>query len=458
MPFTTAPLSAFLEDSSGYRGTAERVVVPATVEEVRQIVRTCSAERIPLTVAGAGTGLTGARVPHSGWVISLERFRRLEVQRGSARCGAFVTLSELQTEASKTKQFLGPNPTEISASIGGVIATNAGGARSFHYGALRRHVLALEVTFMDGITRELKRGERVDFPVPSIAIPATTKNSAGYYLRPDVEWVDLLSGSEGTLGIVTEAEVQLLPEPNAMLSGVVFFPSDAAALDASDAWRNIPELRLLEYIDQPGLDLLRRVYPELPQHARAALLVEQNLASETDSEVDEWTDRLAHEGALEEESWFGFAASDRERFRKLRHVLPAMIVDQVRRNGYPKCSTDVADPNARHRELHNHYQHRCRQVLPGQYTIFGHIGDANNHLNLLPATDEQAKRGEEMLYDFACFATSLGGTIAAEHGVGKSKADLLPLMYSERDIAAMRAVKRQLDPQWLLGQGTIFNR
>jgi FAD/FMN-containing dehydrogenase len=456
MALATTSTSPFLEDSSGYHGEAERVVVPADVAEVREVVRSCAAQNIPLTVAGAGTGLTGARVPHGGWVISLERFRRLEISPGRARCGSFITLSELQAEASKSKQFLGPNPTETSASIGGVIATNAGGARSFHYGALRRHVLALEVTFMDGRTLELKRGDRVDFPVPSIAIPATTKNSAGYYMHPDVEWVDLLAGSEGTLGIITEAEVQLLPEPPAMLSGVVFFPSDETALNASDVWRPIPELRLLEYIDKPGLDLLRPLYPELPRNAAAALLIEQNLASENDDEVDRWTERLSQAEALEEESWFGFAASDRERFRKLRHALPAMIVDQVRRNGYPKFGTDFAVPIPRHRELHAYYQQRCEETLPGQYTIFGHIGDANNHVNLLPATAEQARRGEDMIYDFARYTTSLGGTVAAEHGVGKSKADLLPLMYSGQDIEAMRAVKRRLDPQWLLGRGTIF--
>jgi FAD/FMN-containing dehydrogenase len=456
MPLATTPVSPFLEDSSGYHGEAERVVVPADVSEVREVVRACSAQRIPLTIAGAGTGLTGARVPHGGWVISLERFRRLEIGSGRARCGAYITLSELAAEAGKSRQFLGPNPTETSASVGGVIATNAGGARSFHYGALRRHVLALEVTFMDGRTVELKRGDRVDFPVPSIAIPRTTKNSAGYYMHPDVEWVDLLAGSEGTLGIVTEAELQLLPEPPAMLSGVVFFPTDEGALNASDAWRPVSELRLLEYIDAAGLDLLRRLYPELPSSARAALLIEQNLASETDAEVDRWAERLSQAGAMEEESWFGFAASDRERFRKLRHALPAMIVDQVRRNGYPKFGTDFAVPIDRHRELHAYYQQRCAEVLPGQYTIFGHIGDANNHVNLLPATADQAKRGEEMIYDFARYTVSLGGTIAAEHGVGKSKADLLPIMYAKADIEAMCEVKRRLDPHWLLGRGTLF--
>jgi len=456
MVFSTPTVAPFLEDSSGYHGAAERVVVPSNAEEVRETVRACSGQKIPLTVAGAGTGLTGARVPHGGWVLSLEKFRRIEIGKGRARCGVSVTLADLSAEAAKTRQFFGPNPTETSASIGGIVATNAGGARSFHYGSVRRHVLALEVTFMDGRTVELKRGEKVDFPVRPVSVPETTKNSAGYYLQPGLEWVDLLSGSEGTLGIVTEAEIQLLPEPGAILSGVVFFPSDEQALDAVDAWRSLPELRLLEYMDGAALGLLRGQYPEIPAKAAAALLVEQNLRSEEDEQVDLWTGRLASQGALQEESWFGFTASERERFRQFRHTLPTIVVDRARRNGFPKFGTDFAVPIRRHRELHAYYRRRCREEFPGQHTIFGHVGDANNHVNLLPDTVEQAHCGGNLIDEFARYTVSLGGTVAAEHGIGKTKTDLLRLMYAPEDIEAMREVKRRLDPQMLLGRGTIF--
>jgi FAD/FMN-containing dehydrogenase len=456
MPLSTSTVAPFLEDSSGYRGTADRVVFPSTSEEVREIVKTCSAQDIPLTVAGAGTGLTGARVPHGGWVISLEKFRNIQIANGRARCGASVSLAGLSVEAAKTKQFFGPNPTETSASVGGIIATNAGGARSFHYGSVRRHVLALEVTFMDGRTVEFKRGEKVGFPVRTVPLPETTKNAAGYYLQPDLEWVDLLSGSEGTLGIVTEAEVRLFPEPPAILSGVIFFPSDRQALEAVDAWRPIPELRLLEYMDAAALGLLRGLYPEIPGHALAALLIEQNLASTDDEQVDLWTERLRDRGALQEESWFGFAASERERFRQFRHALPTIVVDRARRNGFPKFGTDYAVPIERHRELHSYYQLRCSEEFPGRHTIFGHVGDANNHVNLLPDTADQAKRGADLIDEFARYTVSLGGTVAAEHGIGKAKTDLLRMMYSPEDIEAMREVKRRLDPQMLLGRGTIF--
>ncbi len=455
MRTSTVDITPYLEDSSGYRGTAEQVVVPENLEELQAFVAACTRDRQPVTIAGAGTGLTGARVPHGGSIVSLERFRKIGVSEGRARCGAGVVLADLQVEAAKTKQFLGPNPTEISASVGGVISTNAGGARSFRFGSVRRHILSLQLTRMDGTTREIKRGERVDFPYETVHQPATTKNSAGYYLQPNLEWVDLIAGSEGTLGIVTEAELALLPEPPAILSGVVFFPSEDQALDAVEEWRPIPGLRLLEFMDARALELLRPRYPEMSSAARAALLVEQDLLSEDDPEVEIWADRLSSQFALED-SWFGFRPADRERFRAFRHALPAMIVDRARRGNCRKFSTDFAVPLGRNRDLYNFYRARCESVFPNQYTIFGHIGDANVHVNLMPDSSEGNERAEELMEDFARFVVSLGGTVAAEHGVGKHKANLLKLMYSEEEIGAMREVKRQLDPHWLLGRGTIF--
>ena len=455
MQVSSAEISSYLEDSSGYRGTADRVFLPSDVTELRELVGHAAAENIPITIAGAGSGLTGGRVPHAGWVISLERFRNLRIERGRAHCGAGVVLKDLQQAAAQTKQFFGPNPTESLASVGGIIATNAGGARSFRYGAVGRQVLALEATFMDGKTVRLKRGDRVDFPYSLVHVPQTTKNSAGYRLRPDLEWIDLLCGSEGTLAIVSEAELQLLPEPAAILSGVVFFSSEEDALDAVEAWRPVPELRLLEFMDARALEVLRPRYANVPPRAGAALLIEQNLTSEEDQEVDAWVDRLAQQNALAEQSWFGFAAADHERFRNFRHALASAVVEQGRRGG-AKFSTDFAVPLDCNRDLYAYYRRRCDELFPGEYTIFGHVGDANVHVNLLPKSSEGATRADELMEDFARYVVSLGGTVAAEHGVGKIKTNLLKLMYSSDEIEAMKEVKRRLDPQWLLGRGTMF--
>ncbi len=438
------------------RGTAEKAFAPASVPELREIVAAAASRSVPITVAGARTGLTGAAVPAGGWIVSLHRFRNLQIGKNSARCGVGVSLQELENEANKTGQFFGPNPTEYSASVGGIISTNAGGARSFGFRSVRHHVREMEVTFMSGETKRVKQGDLLPFPFTPVRPPATSKNAAGYYLAPDTDWVQLLAGSEGTLGIITEVELQLLPVAPAIVSGVVFFVSDEDALNAVDDWRSVPKLRLLEYLDRFSLDFMRAAYPEIPQQAQAALLIEQDLTAEADDEIDRWIDRLAEHHALEEESWFGFAHADRERFRTLRHALAAGIVERVRRNHLPKIGTDFAVPFARNRELLAYYRQRCYESFPGKHVIFGHIGDGNLHLNVLPDSPDEARQGEELMLDCARFALSLGGTVAAEHGIGKNKRDLFKLMYSDAEIEAMKQVKRQLDPQWLLGQGTIF--
>lgn len=429
------------EDASGYKGEAAQQFTPATEAE---LVAFLQSNQEPITVVGALSGVTGGAIPSSGVALSLAKFTRCDIAPGSARVGAGLLLSDLQAAAKATKQFYAPDPTYNGASLGGTFANNASGSRSFRFGSTRRHVLALRAVFMDGTVREFLRGQPIDFDVPAIQIPATTKHQAGYALSPGMDWIDLLIGSEGTLAILTEATVQLLPAPAELLSGVLFFPSEAEALRAVDAWRTLPQLRMLEYFDAESLNLLREVHPESPR-CEAALLIEQ--------EGDD-TDYL-DDAPIDEASWFGTTDADRERFRKFRHALPERVNDTVRRNGYMKMGTDYAVPAARNAEMIARY----REILAPtgiRYVIYGHIGDAHVHVNMLPATAEQARLSQQLLHDFAHEAVLRGGTVGAEHGLGKRKRDLLHLLYSGPEIEAMKAVKRRLDPHWLLGQGNLF--
>jgi FAD/FMN-containing dehydrogenase len=358
---------------------------------------------------------------------------------------------ELRDAAVKAGQFYAPDPTEISASIGGSIATNASGSRSFRFGSTRRHLRALKVALLDGTVRWYRRGEMIDFDVPALPNPQTTKNTAGYPLASPMEWVDLFCGSEGTLGVTLEAEVALLPIPKHLLSGVVFFGSDDDALDAVAKWRSVPELRMLEYADRPSLDLIRSRYPEIPRAAQAALLIE----AEGD-DLDAWEQRLEESHALIEASWFGLEAKDRERFRAFRHAFPEAVVETNRKRGFMNMGTDYAVPLDRDREMLRYYRERLEAELPGRYVIYGHLGDAHLHMNILPTTAEEAETATRMLREFAEQAVKLGGTVSAEHGLGKRKAALLTLQYTPEQIEAMRAVKRRFDPHELLGRGTLF--
>ena len=447
--------SAYLEDASGLKGRAEGVFRPRTAEEAAEVLTQASRSRIPITIAGAGTGVTGGSVPFGGWVVSTERFDRLEIHFGHARVGAGVLLRNLQVAVRTSSQFYAPDPTEWSASLGGTIATNASGSRSFLYGSTRRHLIALTVALMDGSVRTLHAGDKVNFPYASLPLPRCRKHTAGYFLREDVDFLQLFCGSEGTLGVVLEAEVALLPQPAEFLTGVVFFKDEDEALDAVDGWREIPELRMLEYLDGPSLRLLRNAYPQIPKLAGAALLIEQITDGVAGHAEDAWLDRLSAAHALED-SWFGAADADRERFREFRHKLPEIVNDTVRRNGFQKLSTDLAVPVENNREMMRWYREQLEGEFPGKFVIFGHIGDAHVHVNILPETSQDAQRGGEFLVAAARQSVALGGTVSAEHGLGKKKAHFLALEFTPTQIESMCDVKRRLDPHWLLGRGNLL--
>jgi FAD/FMN-containing dehydrogenase len=446
----------YLEDASGLKGGhAERVIVAVDEPAVAGALREANAAGIPVTVAGAGTGVTGGRVPFGGWVLSLEKLNRLEVSPGRAVAGAGVLLRDVHAAAQRTGQLYPPDPTETGASIGGNIACNASGSRSFLYGPTGRWVERLRVVLADGRVLDVGRGDAIDFDPGSVPRPNVTKNTAGYVLRPGMDWLDLFIGSEGTLGVITEATLRLALAPKAVLAGVVFFPNDDAAVDAVEAWRSTAAPRMLEYFDHPSLVLLRKRHPEIPVEARAAILFDQELSSEDDPEIDAWLERVESAGALVEGSWFATTPADRERFRKFRHTLPELVNDTVRQSGAMKMNTDYAVPLAANREMLGSYRRVLEAEFPGRYVIFGHIGDAHVHVNLFSDPADPA-RATAVLKQLARRAVELGGTVSAEHGVGKRKAHLLELQYTPEQLEMMRAVKRRLDPHNILGRGTVF--
>ena len=445
---------AYDEDASGYRGHADRVSIPQDEHELAGLVKEAARDKIPVTISGGGSGLTGGRVAEGGWTIATDKLAGIRIEPGRAVCGAGVTLQDLQAAARPSGQFYPPDPTETLAYLGGTVACNASGSRSFLYGATRRWIDRLRVVTMDGNISDFRRGDAIDFAVPEIRQPDCRKHSVGYPLKPGMDWIDLFTGSEGTLGIVTEVEVRLLRVPQQLLNGIVFFPHEEAAFDALDAWRGIERLRMLEYVDMGGLRLIGQKFPEIPAEAGAALIVEQIVEDEGD--IDLWEDRLRGHGALAEVSWFGTSETDRERFRRFRHALPETVNDTCRRNGFMKLGTDYSVPVPRNREMVQYYRAKLDAVMPGRYVIYGHIGDAHPHVNMLPASQTDFDAGKGLMTDFARKAVETGGSVAAEHGLGKRKRHLLSIQYAASEIEAMRAVKRRLDPDWLLGRGNLF--
>ncbi len=427
-----------ITDASFYAGYADQIFTPRHEEEIAEILTRAQREGTPVTIMGALTGLAGGAVPKGGWAISMANFKRLDVTDGAARVGAGTLLRDVQNAAIAAGQFYAPDPTENTSSIGGNIGANASGSRSFKFGATRRHVRALRVVHMDGRIVEYRRGTPVDFDVPQIPLPSVRKFSCGYQLKPGMDYCDLFIGSEGTLGVVTEAELGLLPAPGEITGGIVFFPDEETALDAIDRWRPTPGLRMLEFLDSRSIKLM-----DLPYGA--ASIVEW----EGDTELD-------MTGALESESWFGSSARDRERFRQFRHRLPEKIHEHLRKLGLIVIATDYAVPLERNREILNTYREVLGEHFQDRFVMFGHIGDAHVHTELLPRDKEEMDRSPAVIAELARTVVAMGGTVGAEHGLGKRKAHLLNFQYGPQHIAAMKAVKQRFDPNNLLGQDTLF--
>jgi FAD/FMN-containing dehydrogenase len=254
---------------------------------------------------------------------------------------------------------------------------------------------------------------------------------------------------------VSEVEVTLLDIPKTLFTGVVFFDSDARALDAVDLWRPVAGLRMLEYVDAASLDVVRSRFPEIPAEARVALMIEQDVQPGDDAE-EAWLDRLEASGALTDDSWFAASATDRERFRRFRHGLAEAVNEIIRQRGLMKANSDFAVPLARSRDILQLYRDTLNREFPGQYVIFGHIGDAHVHINVLPPNKAEWDRAMGLMKEFAAAVVAMGGTVSAEHGLGKRKRDYLKLQFTPEQIEKMQEIKRRLDPHWLLGRGTLF--
>lgn len=430
-----------LDDASGVKGWADEYIAPDSIEEFSLALKDAAAKKVPVTISGGGTGVTGGRCAQGGLVLSTSRLARFEL---GGVVGAGVPLADVHSRSRAAGLLYPPDPTEWTASVGGTIATNASGSRSFRYGSTRRWLESLTVAFVDGRVETFPQGERFTGPYKSVPLPRTTKNTAGYYLPENVTWVDLVAGSEGTLAVVLEAKLKLIPLAKEILSGVVFFRSMEEALQTVEGWRSIQGLNMLEYIDANSLEILRQKYSEIPAEARAALLVERD-GSDADAFLD---------ADFMDESWFALSAADRERFRKFRHTLPELVNERVRLNGFKKLGTDFAVPV----EMFPEYWPKCVSILerefPGRYTAYGHIGDAHVHVNILPETEEQDARGRQWLRDEAARVLEHGGTLSAEHGLGRNKKWMLPMQFP--DLTPFYEVKRWFDPEGRLNPGVLL--
>ncbi|MDR4508022.1 MAG: FAD-binding oxidoreductase [Candidatus Brocadiaceae bacterium] len=483
-------IRSYLSDASNIGGGyAEEVVFPVNEQEVAQTLDESSLSGAPVTVSGNGTGTVGARVPFGGIVLSTEKLGGLKTivqsqgDNWHAVAGPAITLKKLQDELSQKGLLYPPDPTEPRAFLGASVATNASGARNFKYGATRQWVRRLRVVLATGDILELRRGECVagndgalflkgkrnsyKIKLPTYTMPKG-KHSAGYYATPGMSALDLFIGSEGTLGVITEIEIGLIVKPLEYYSGIVFFHREA------DAWQFAEQAKVLslknraegkkdeldacalEYFDSHALMLLRSPYPHIPGRAQSAIFFEQDISPEARKKIEEewlWLCRENH--VLINESWFGKSSEEHKEYRVFRHAIPALVNGVVRRQKQRKIGTDFAVPGKRFLDLMNLY----RSSMEGsglRYCVFGHIADNHLHLNILPENNWEAERGWQLCHKLVTQVVAWGGTVAAEHGVGKLKKEYLLDLYGESGLNEMAMIKKKLDPAGILGRGSIF--
>jgi D-lactate dehydrogenase (cytochrome) len=392
-----------------------------------------------------------------------------------------VRLKEIE-EAALKEGFMYPvDPTEKDAFIGGNIATNASGAKSFKFGSTRDYITSLRVVLADGDMLGIKRGEHIcnrnnsfristqagrplEFKVPSYKMPAI-KNAAGYFAKEEMDLIDLFIGQEGTLGIITEAEIRLIRSPKNIIGILSFFETEEGSLSFSDRLRELSYGELhekdttpvsIEFFDMRSIEMLRQEYKHIPPNASSAIFFELMIDKDADYDMLGRYERMLKDFSSDmDKSWCGMDAKTKKRLSEFRHKLPVLVNEQVKRNGFPKTGTDIAVPKEYFRIMYSFYKDSLENCSIS-YVIFGHIGDCHLHLNLLPKNEEEFLRSKELYLRFIDKAVSLGGTISAEHGIGKLKHAYLERMYSKEQILQMARLKKAFDQNCILNLDNIF--
>ena len=416
------------------------VVEPKSAEQISKLLRFANERKIPVTARGAGYGYVGGCVPEHGGIalalIGMNRIKEIAVADGVAVVEPGVITGDLQREARNHRLFYPPDPASLkNSSIGGNIATNAGGPRCLKYGVTRQYVLGLEVVLADGTI--VRVGGR------------THKNKTGFDL------VGLFVGSEGMLGVVTEAILRLLPLPPARASISASFPTveDAAAAVQMILLRGfLPSA--LEIADRFTLEAARRhLGREIVPDGNAHLLLDlDGHEASVRSEMEALSAIIKSLGALTLQSAFGDQAC--ESLWDLRRGFS----ESLKATGLTKLNEDVTVPRGKLVQLM-----KFAGDLQAKYgfpvACFGHAGDGNIHVNVMvadPARAEVRQNMERVLDDLFGFVIASGGAITGEHGIGLAKKRWWPQAVSPESLLLHQTVKRALDPAGILNPGKFL--
>jgi FAD/FMN-containing dehydrogenase len=444
-------MERFLREPRGrYHGHALCAVLPATTQEVAAILRLCNETGTAVVPQGGNTGLVGGQVPLASGsqqiILSLARMqglREIDLATGTMTVEAGMVLARVQEEAARAGRFFPLSlASEGSCTIGGNLASNAGGTNVIAYGNARDLVLGIEAVLADGrILSDLSK---------------LRKNNTGYDLK------NLFIGSEGTLGIITAAVLKLFPKPRAAETAFAGLASPQAAIDFLGLARSMAggEITSFEMIPRIGLDFVLAHFDArdpLPQKHPWYVLLE--LSSQDEEALAPRLLALLEAAAgqhIIEDAAIAASLAQRESFWKLRELLP-----EAQRHEGGSIKHDVSVPIAAIPAFLEEAARAVEAAVPGARLVaFGHAGDGNIHCNVSqPAgadTNAFLARWDEVNGIVHGLVIAHQGSISAEHGIGQMKRDLLPKVKDKVAMEVMRAIKHALDPKGILNPGKVL--
>ncbi len=479
-------IQSYLVDASNFKGSCSAVYIPENETELIELVKKLYQSDTPFTISGAGTGLTGGRVALEGVIISTEKFNKIieiNTEEEFVVVHSGVYLSNLIDELKSIGYFYPPDPTEKNCFIGGTIANNASGAKTFKYGATRNFVQEIDLVLSDGDQLNLQRGKHlangnnlifytssgkeITIIIPNIHLPVT-KNASGYFLKNGMDAIDLFIGSEGTLGIITKAKLKIVKLPEKVLSAVCFFDNEIDAIRFIDEAREISysnriknftnsiDALALEFFDNFSLKFLQDDFPQIPSLSNGAVWFEQETNSEYEEQLlEQWLQLIFKHNCSDENVWFATNDKERKDIENFRHAISWKVNDYISKNNLRKLGTDVAVPDNQMIDFYN-YLVSTMSLSELNYVLYGHLGNSHFHLNILPKNENEFLIGKEVYKSICLKAIELKGTISAEHGIGKIKREYLLSMFGKELIDEMKRIKLQFDPKNLLNRGNLF--
>lgn len=418
----------------------EVVLKIKTTEEVSEIMKYAYENNIPVTPRGTGTGLVGAAVPiYKGILLDLSTMNKIieiDEENLTVTVETGVLLMDLTKFVEDNNLFYPPDPGEKTATIGGNIATNAGGMRAVKYGVTRDYVRGLEVVLPNG--EVIRVGGKI------------VKNSSGYALK------DLMIGSEGTLGIVTKAILKLLPLPKKSISLLVPFPNLDKAIGTVPKIiksRHIPTA--IEFMQRAAItaseEFLGKKFPDSKADAYLILSFDGNSKEEIIKNFEEVAEICMEEGALD------VLVSDTAERNASIWAARGAFLEAIKASTTQMDEVDVVVPRNRIAQFVN-YTHELEEKYDIRIRSFGHAGDGNLHIYILRDElneEEWEKRMRSAMNDMYAMAKDMQGQVSGEHGIGYDKIDFMRDSIGEASYLAMKAIKVALDPRGLLNPGKV---